>query len=143
MNSDLLFEIKELSVKFESAHETVMAVNGISYAVRNGETFAIVGESGSGKTVSMMAVMRLLACPPAVVQAKAITFKGTDLLSIPQKEWWRFSGEKIAMIFQDALTALNPVYSVGWQIAEMFRIHRQLDSPIIGWRTRHTPGSRH
>jgi len=135
MNNDILFEIKDLKVRFDSAHEIVRAVNGISYAVRNGETFAVVGESGSGKTVSMMAVMRLLSSPPAFIEANAITFKGTDLQSVPQKEWWRFSGEKIAMIFQDAITALNPVYTVGWQIAEMFRIHRQLDGAEIERRT--------
>ena len=135
MNNDILFEIKNLSVEFRSGHETVKAVNGISYSVHNKETFAIVGESGSGKTVSMMAVMRLLSSPPAVIEANAITFKGTDLQRIPQKEWWHISGEKIAMIFQDALTSLNPVYTVGWQIAEMFRIHRQLDRAEIKRRT--------
>jgi oligopeptide transport system ATP-binding protein len=135
MNNDILFEIKDLSVRFDSAHEIVKAVNGISYSVRNKETFAIVGESGSGKTVSMMAVMRLLASPPAVIEAKAITFNGTDLQHVPKKEWWRFSGEKIAMIFQDAITSLNPVYTVGWQIAEMFRIHREMDRAEIKHRT--------
>jgi len=126
MNNDILLEVKDLSVEFRSGHEIVKAVNGISYTVRNKETFAIVGESGSGKTVSMTALMRLLPTPPAVIKANAITFKGTDLRSIPQKDWWRFSGEKMAMIFQDAITSLNPVYSVGWQIGEMFRIHRNL-----------------
>jgi len=135
MNTNALFEVKNLKVEFRSAHEIVKAVNGVSYSIPNGETFAIVGESGSGKTVSMLAVMRLLACPPAVVEAEAITFDGLDLRSVPKKEWWRFSGEKIAMIFQDAITSLNPVYTVGWQIAEMFRIHRQMKRTEIERRT--------
>ncbi len=127
MNDDTLLEIKDLSVEFRSGHECVKAVNGISYSIDSGKTFAIVGESGSGKTVSAMALMKLLPSPPAVIKATEIRFKGNDLLNMAQNEWQRFSGEKIAMIFQDALAALNPVFSVGWQISEMFRIHRQLD----------------
>ena len=127
MNNGTLLEIKDLSVEFRSGHETVKAVNGVSYTVHAGETFAIVGESGSGKTVSAMAVMKLLPSPPAVIRANEITFKGEDLLKMGRNEWQRFSGEKIAMIFQDALAALNPVFSVGWQISEMFRIHRQME----------------
>jgi oligopeptide transport system ATP-binding protein len=79
----------------------------------------------------MLAVMKLLPSPPAVIEANAITFKGTDLLNMAENDWVRFSGDRIAMIFQDALTALNPVYSVGWQIAEMFRIHRKLNRAEI------------
>ena len=135
MKKDILFEIKNLNVEFRSANETVRAVNRVSYRVHNRQTFAIVGESGSGKTVSMMAVMRLLPSPPAVIEAEAINFQGTDLRQVAQKQWWRYSGEKIAMIFQDALTSLNPVYTIGWQIGEMFRIHRQLGKAEIRERT--------
>lgn len=135
MNNGPLFEIRDLRVEFRSGHETVKAVNGISYSVNSGETFAIVGESGSGKTVSAMAVMKLLASPPAVIKATEMRFKGNDLLSMDQNEWLRFSGEKIAMVFQDALAALNPVFSVGWQIAETFRIHRKLDRAKTERRT--------
>lgn len=130
MNDDIkgiVLEIRDLKVEFRSGHESVRAVNGISYSVKSGETFAIVGESGSGKTVSTMALMRLLAVPPAVIEASEISFRGQDLLKVPESEWRHISGNKIAMVFQDALAALNPVYSVGWQISEMFRIHRQMD----------------
>jgi oligopeptide transport system ATP-binding protein len=135
MNDTTLLEIKDLKVEFRSGHECVKAVNGISYSVNSGETFAIVGESGSGKTVSTMALMKLLPVPPAVIEATEINFKGNDLLHMSQDEWRHLSGDKIAMIFQDALAALNPVYSVGWQISEMFRIHRHLDNAEI---ERHT-----
>ena len=126
MNKGALLNVKDLKVKFRSGREIVKAVNGVSYSVNAGETLAILGESGSGKTVSAMALMRLLSSPPAIVKADKITFNGTDLLNMPKEAWRRFSGEKMAMIFQDALAALNPVFSVGWQIAEVFRVHRQM-----------------
>lgn len=135
MTSDPLFEIRNLRVEFRSANEAVRAVNGLNIAVHRGETFALVGESGSGKTVSMMSVMRLLESPPAHVTADALTFDGTDLLSVPEHSWPMYTGEKIAMVFQDALTALNPVYTVGWQISEMFRVHRKMGKAEIRERT--------
>jgi oligopeptide transport system ATP-binding protein len=119
-----LFELRDLRVEFRSPLETVTAVDGLDLSVGEGETFAVVGESGSGKTVSMMAAMRLLHSPPAHVSADGVLFDGQDLLAMPRQRWRRLSGERIAMVFQDALTALNPVYSVGWQIGEMFRVHR-------------------
>ncbi len=134
-NHDTLLEIKDLTVEFRSGHERVKAVNGISYSVNKRETFAIVGESGSGKTVSAMALMRLLPTPPAAITAKEIRFKGSDILNMDKDEWRHFSGEKIAMVFQDALAALNPVYSVGWQIAEMFRIHRKMGGAEMAGQT--------
>ena len=118
------FELSNLNVAFRSPAQTVHAVRGVSFHVDKGETFAIVGESGSGKTVSMMAAMRLLQSPPAHITADAMRFKGEDLQAVRQRDLWRYTGEKIAMVFQDALTALNPVYTVGWQIGEMFRVHR-------------------
>jgi len=130
-----LLEISELRIEFRSGREIVKAVNGVNYYVAAGETLAILGESGSGKTVSAMAVMRLLPSPPAVITANEITFNGSDLLNMPAKDWRRFSGEKIAMIFQDALAALNPVFSVGWQISEVFRVHRQMDRSEAQRRT--------
>lgn len=119
-----LFELRGLTVKFRSPLETVTAVHDLDLSVSNGETFAIVGESGSGKTVSMMAATRLLPSPPAHVSADAICFDSVDLQTLPRAEWRKLAGERIAMVFQDALTSLNPVYSIGWQIGEMFRIHR-------------------
>ena len=135
MNNGTLLDIKDLFVEFRSGSEIVKAVNGISFGVNKGETLAILGESGSGKTVSAMAVMKLLSSPPAVIKAGAIDFDGNDLLNITTENWRRFSGEKMAMIFQDALPALNPVFSVGWQIAEVFRVHRRMDKREARRRT--------
>jgi oligopeptide transport system ATP-binding protein len=121
---EALLEVENLEIAFRTPAQTVQAVRGVSFSVAPKETFAIVGESGSGKTVSMMALMRLLQSPPAEIRADAVRFEGADLMAVPQRDWWRYAGEQIAMVFQDALTALNPVYTVGWQIAEMFRVHR-------------------
>ncbi|MEQ9811952.1 MAG: ABC transporter ATP-binding protein [Azospirillaceae bacterium] len=119
-----IFELSNLTVEFRSSLETVTAVHGLDLVVNEGESFAIVGESGSGKTVSMMSTMRLLPSPPAHVTADVMRFDGRDLSAMGRREWRHLCGERIAMVFQDALTALNPVYTVGWQIGEMFRVHR-------------------
>ena len=119
-----IFEVRNLTVEFRSPAETVRAADGLNIEVGRGEAFAIVGESGSGKTVSMMAALRLLPQPPAHVEADAIRFDGRDVQALPAREWRRLAGDRMAMVFQDALTSLNPVYSVGWQIGEMFRVHR-------------------
>jgi len=118
-----LLEVVDLRIEFRSGRETVYAVNGAGFSVEPGETAAILGESGSGKSVTASAVMRLLQCPPAVVTGGAIRFKGDDVLAMPLGQWRRRCGREIAMVFQDALAALNPVFTVGWQIAELFRAH--------------------
>ena len=130
-----LLELRNLEVEFRTPAQTVRAVRGVSFDIARKETFAIVGESGSGKTVSMMALMRLLQSPPAHISADAMLFEGEDLSRVPQRDWWRYAGEQIAMVFQDALTALNPVYTVGWQIAEMFRVHRDYSKAEIRERS--------
>jgi oligopeptide transport system ATP-binding protein len=118
-----LLEVDDLRIEFRSGRETVYAVNGAGFRVAPGETAAILGESGSGKSVTASAVMRLLQCPPAYIAGGAIRFKGEDVLAMPIKEWRRRCGREIAMVFQDALASLNPVFSVGWQIGELFRVH--------------------
>ncbi len=119
-----LLEVEDLAVEFRTRHGVVKAVNGISYHLDQGETLAILGESGSGKSVSAQAVMGIIDSPPGFVTGGAVRFRGTDLLKLSDEERRRIRGERIAMVFQDALTALNPVFSVGFQIAEMFRVHR-------------------
>jgi oligopeptide/dipeptide ABC transporter ATP-binding protein len=119
-----LLEVDDLRVEFRTRDAVVHAVNGLSYAVRRGETFAILGESGSGKSVAAQAVMGILDTPPAFVTGGSIRFAGTDLLTLPENRRRRLRGERMAMVFQDALTALNPTFTVGWQIAEALRIHR-------------------
>ena len=118
-----LLEIDGLTVHFHAGREVVRAVNGVDLRVRAGETSAILGESGSGKSVTMAAVMRLLQTPPASVSAKVLRFNGEDVLDLPLEQWRARCGRDLGMVFQDALASLNPVFSVGWQVAEMFRVH--------------------
>jgi oligopeptide transport system ATP-binding protein len=119
-----LLEVEDLHVEFRTDYGVVRAVNGISYTLDAGETLAILGESGSGKSVSAQAVMGILDTPPGFVTQGSVRFRGRELLTMPEPDRRRVRGDKIAMIFQDALSALNPVYTVGHQIGEMFRVHR-------------------
>ncbi len=119
-----LLEVENLHVEFRTRDGVAKAVNGVSYELRAGKTLAILGESGSGKSVSAQAVMGILDSPPGFITEGQIRFDGRDLLTMPEKELRQIRGERISMVFQDALSALNPVYTVGWQIAEMFRVHR-------------------
>ncbi|GAA4608338.1 ABC transporter ATP-binding protein [Actinoallomurus liliacearum] len=119
-----LLQVEDLHVEFRMRGSTVNAVNGLSYTLAEGETLAILGESGSGKSVSAQAVMGILDTPPAYVTGGAVRFRGTELLGLPEKRRRIYRGAKIAMIFQDALSALNPVHRVGDQIAEMLIVHR-------------------
>ena len=119
-----LLEIRNLSVEFRGGAGTVHAVSEVSLHVDRGETLVIMGESGSGKSVSASAVMDILDCPPGFVTSGEVLFEGQDLLRLPMVERRRINGDKIAMIFQDPLAYLNPVYNVGWQIAETLRAHQ-------------------
>jgi peptide/nickel transport system ATP-binding protein len=121
--SEALLSVKNLSVDFHTARGTVHAVRNVSWSVSRGETLAILGESGSGKSVSANAVMNLLDIPPAEIVSGEILYDGRDLLKISYEEHRTLNGRKIAMIFQDPLGHLNPVYSVGWQIIEMMTAH--------------------
>ncbi len=120
-----LLEVRDLDVSFRTENGSVHAVDGLSLSLALGEVVGIVGESGSGKTVSMMAVMRLIRDPNAVITGKVL-HRGRDLLTLPQREMRAVRGGEIAMIFQDPMTALTPVYTVGWQIAEQLRAHEKL-----------------
>ena len=119
-----LLEVDDLAVEFRTRDGVVHAVDGVSYTLDPGETLAILGESGSGKSVSAQAIMGILDMPPAVITRGKVRYRGTNLLKLSDHERRKIRGPGISMIFQDALTALNPVYPVGWQIAEMFRVHR-------------------
>lgn len=126
MNAPLL-EVKDLSVEFRTDSGIVKATNELTWSLNEGETIAILGESGSGKSVSSQAVMGILDSPPGYITNGTAKFRGVDLLKLTAKEKRQVQGRRIAMIFQDALTALNPVYTVGWQISEMFRVHEGLN----------------
>ncbi|WP_335941598.1 ABC transporter ATP-binding protein [Streptomyces sp. PTD5-9] len=119
-----VLEVRDLHVEFKTREGIVKAVNGVNYSVRAGETLAVLGESGSGKSVTAQAIMGILDSPPGRVAKGEILFQGQDILQLPENERRKLRGPKMAMIFQDALSALNPVYSVGNQLGEMFRVHQ-------------------
>jgi len=122
-NREVILDIQDLHARFHTHDGTVHAVNGITYQVHAGETLGIVGESGCGKSVSMLSVMDLLAKPPAEVQAEALLFKGRDLQKFSKSEMRKIRGSNMTMIFQDPMTSLNPVLTVGFQIKEPLKLH--------------------
>jgi oligopeptide transport system ATP-binding protein len=118
-----LLEVDRLRTTFKTDDGVVRAVNGLSYAVEAGETLGIVGESGSGKSVNALSIMRLIPSPPGKIESGTIVFKGEDLLKKSDREMRAIRGHQIAMIFQDPMTSLNPVLTVGEQISEATRLH--------------------
>ncbi|MFJ6668229.1 ABC transporter ATP-binding protein [Streptomyces sp. NPDC091383] len=120
----MLLEVRDLHVEFRTRDGIARAVNGVSYAVDEGETLAVLGESGSGKSVTAQAVMGILDMPPGRITGGEILFQGRDLLRMKEEERRELRGARMAMIFQDALSALNPVLSVGDQLGELFVVHR-------------------
>ncbi|GAB2724915.1 ABC transporter ATP-binding protein [Streptomyces bullii] len=120
----MLLEVRDLHVEFRTRDGVAKAVNGVSYGVDAGETLAVLGESGSGKSVTAQAVMGILDTPPGRITGGEILFRGRDLLRLKEEERRAIRGAGMAMIFQDALSALNPVLSVGDQLGEMFVVHR-------------------
>ena len=132
-----MLSIRNLEIGFQSDSGITPALRGVSLELGRGETLAVVGESGSGKSVTALAVTRLLPSPPAVYRGGEILFEGKDLLKASNSELRRVRGGKIAYIFQEPSTSLNPVYSVRSQIAEMIRLHRpqvsDVDAEIIRW----------
>jgi oligopeptide transport system ATP-binding protein len=123
----LLLEVEDLHVEFHTPDGIARAINGVNFDLFEGQTLAILGESGSGKSVTAQAIMGILDMPPAVIPKGQIRYCGQDLLTMPDEQRRRTRGPEISMVFQDALSSLNPVFPVGWQIAEMFRIHRGMN----------------
>jgi peptide/nickel transport system ATP-binding protein len=121
--TDHLLEVRNLSVEFHTAGGVVKAVRNVSWHVDRGETLAILGESGSGKSVSTAAILDLIDMPPGRITSGEIRFDGRDLLKLSATERRDINGRRIAMIFQDPLSHLNPVYTVGWQIVETMTAH--------------------
>jgi oligopeptide transport system ATP-binding protein len=118
-----LLEVKGLKTSFKTDDGVVNAVNGLSYAVEAGSTLGIVGESGSGKSVNALSIMRLIPQPPGKIEAGQVLLRGEDLLKKSESEMRKIRGKDIAMIFQDPMTSLNPVLTVGDQISEATRLH--------------------
>ncbi|MFD7340850.1 ABC transporter ATP-binding protein [Streptomyces violascens] len=121
-----LLEVRDLHVEFHTREGVAKAVNGVNYSVNAGETLAVLGESGSGKSVTAQAIMGILDMPPGRIPQGEILFHGQDMLKMSNEERRKIRGQKIAMIFQDALSALNPVLNVGYQLGEMFQVHQGL-----------------
>jgi oligopeptide transport system ATP-binding protein len=119
-----LLDVKDLHVEFRTRDGVAKVLNGVSFDVKMGETLAVLGESGSGKSVTAQTVMGILDMPPAVITGGAVRFRGQDMLTMTAEQRRLIRGEGIAMVFQDALSALNPVFNVGFQIAEQFRVRR-------------------
>ncbi|HET7326796.1 MAG TPA: ABC transporter ATP-binding protein [Nocardioidaceae bacterium] len=118
-----LLEVTDLQVEFHTRDGVAQAVNGVSFDLKSGETLGILGESGCGKSVTAQAIMGILDIPPARVAAGSIKLRGVDLLQLDEKTRRHVRANKIAIIFQDALSALNPVFTVGWQLGELYRKH--------------------
>ncbi len=119
-------KISDLHVEYTSGGQIVKAVNGVDISLEKGETLGLVGETGAGKTTIAKAILRILPQPPAKIRSGSIELEGQNLLSIPEKDMLKIRGGKIAMIFQDPMTALNPTMTVGGQIAEVVLLHNDI-----------------
>lgn len=122
--SEEILRVEDLRVQFDTSEGVVRAVNGISFDVRGGDTLAVVGESGSGKSVTALTILRLLAMPPAKISNGHIWYRGRDLLTLSEAEMRDIRGNNISMIFQEPMTSLDPVMTVGKQVAEAIRSHQ-------------------
>jgi oligopeptide transport system ATP-binding protein len=122
-----LLEVNNLKARFHTPEGTVYAVNGITFNVKEGEAIAIVGESGCGKSVSMMSLLKLIPMPPGEIASGSAIFLGKDLLKLSEEEQEKVRGHEIAMIFQDPMTSLNPVLTIGRQITEAIETHLGVD----------------
>jgi oligopeptide/dipeptide ABC transporter ATP-binding protein len=125
-SNDPIISVQDLSVRFYLGAGVVNAVEHLSFNVRRGASFGIVGESGSGKTVTALTIMGLLARPPGRVDSGTISYNGIDLLKLKDEEMRRIRGKRIAMVYQDPMTSLNPVLRVGFQIAETLMVHEKI-----------------
>lgn len=140
-NTDILLDVQNLTIKYVTDAEVVHAVNGISFTLNRGETMGVVGETGAGKTTTAMGILRLLQERTARITSGKILFRGTDILTMSEPEMQKLRGEKISMIFQDPMTALNPVLTIGDQIAEALELHNYTKSDVRKKRMRHNRGT--
>ncbi len=122
-----LLDVQDLYVDFHTEDGIAHAINGVSFRLQPGESLAILGESGSGKSVTAQAIMGILDMPPAKIPSGSVKYNGHELLTMDEETRRKTRGPEISMIFQDALSSLNPVFPVGWQIGEMFRQHRGMN----------------
>ena len=123
----MLLEVDDLRMYFHTRDGVVKAVDGVSFTLDSGQTLGVVGESGSGKSVTAMTIMQLIPMPPGKVESGRVLFKGADMLEMNEEQVRKLRGNRIAMIFQDPMTSLNPVYRIGQQISESLRLHKDMD----------------
>ena len=121
-----ILEVKNLSVEYTSGKEKVKAVNNISFSIEEGELLGLVGETGAGKTTTALSIMQLIPNPPGRIVSGEIFYKGENLIKKSEREKRKIRGHEISMIFQDPMTALNPMHTVGEQIAEVIRLHQKV-----------------
>ena len=121
-----VLEIKNLHVRFDTDEEKVYAVNGVNLTLQKQKTLGLVGETGAGKTTTVLSLLKLISCPPGVITEGSITVNGRDVMKMTEKELEKMRGDEVAMIFQDPMTSLNPVMTVGDQIAESIAIHENV-----------------
>lgn len=127
-NKENLLEVHDLWVEYRTSRGAVKAVNGLNLNIAMGETLGLVGETGAGKSTTAFGIMRILPDPPAKITGGEILYKGRDLLKLSAKEMRDVRGEEISMIFQDPMTSLDPVKTVGNQIQEMIELHTDISS---------------
>ncbi len=130
-SNDVVLEVNNLRTYFTTRWGTVKAVDGVSFDLRRGETLGIVGESGSGKSVTMLSLMRLIPIPPGRIVEGEILLDGQDLLHLSENEMSKVRGSQIALIIQDPMTSLNPVFSIGNQVTEAIRIHQDIPKKSV------------
>jgi len=126
MNQDALLEVTDLCTVFNTRDGQVHAVNGVSFSIAEGELLGVVGESGSGKSVTMMSLVKLLPSPPAELVSGTVTFAGRDVLGMGKRQLRELRGGDIGFVFQDPMTSLNPVFTVGFQLIEALRAHKNI-----------------
>ena len=124
--AERLLDVKGLKTHFFTDEGVVRAVDGIDFYINKGETLGVVGESGCGKSVTALSIMRLIPQPPGRITEGSITYNGKNLLDLSPSEMRKIRGKEISMIFQEPMTSLNPVFTVGEQIAEAIRLHEHL-----------------
>lgn len=125
-SSDILLDVRNLTTSFKTDEGIIRAVDDVSFTLKKGQTLGIVGESGCGKSVTSLSIMRLIPTPPGEIESGEILYKGQDLLTLEMKAMRKIRGNEISMIFQEPMTSLNPVFTVGNQICETIALHQQL-----------------
>ena len=129
-----ILDIKDLVVRFEIDDGVVRAVNGLNLELEKGKAIGLVGETGAGKTTTALSILRLVPDPPGLVECEKLELNGEDIINMPISELEKVRGKDISMIFQDPMTALNPVFTVGEQIAESIALHEEVTKEEAGKR---------